>query len=747
MATRKSSRPPEGDPKRKKGTARAQAPAEPEGTLEPDPGGADAPPAAEPRQADQSELALLGEQIRYHERAYRDAAPEVSDAVFDELMERYTALADSLGLPATERLDAQPGADHTEGFATVEHRVAMLSLEKLSPARRDSKGESMALADQLRAWYERRRKELELAPEAPLGLLVEPKIDGISVSLTYSAGRLVRAVTRGDGRKGDDITRQARESRAVPTELTGVTGELEIRGELYWPRPAFEAYNRKLKELGDKPIINPRNGCAGLMKRKDPTGLGEIGVRSFMYQVAWAEGVRLPSKQSEIIQWLKDAGATVYAGEICVAAGVEEALAYCETYQDKRQSLEFDIDGMVIKIEDLAFYRRLGSTGHHPHWGIAYKFPPEQKPTRLKGIHVQVGKSGKLTPVAELEPVFVAGTVVSRASLHNFVELERKDVRVGDTVLVEKAGEIIPQVVSVELEARPEGTEPYTRPTACPVCNTEVLSEEIFVYCPNPACPAQVRERLEHFASRHAMDIDGMGTALIEQVTRELGVRSPDQLFSLTAEQLETLERMGKKSAENVARALERAKGRGLTRVLVGLAIRHVGETMAEDLAGYFGSAQALLDFAGRYAQADAEAVQTLTPDKGLGAIEGLAKKSATSIFAELDSEAVRKVFAGLSQAGVSLEATSARREAVDGVAGKTFVLTGTLPTLKRSEAAEAIKQAGGKVSGAVSKQTDYVVAGEEAGTKLEKAQALGVAVLDEAGLLGLLKKASSAEA
>jgi DNA ligase (NAD+) len=730
MATRKSSRPTPSRPK-------TQASADPAQETRPHP---DGPPAGE---AEQSELALLGEQLRYHERAYRDGAPEVSDAVFDELMDRYATLADSLGVPASERLDAAPGADHTEGFQTVEHRVPMLSLEKLSPARRDSKGESMALGDQLRAWYERRRKELELPPDAPLALLVEPKIDGISVSLTYAGGKLARAVTRGDGRKGDDITRQVKEARAVPAELTAVGGELEIRGELYWPRKAFEAYNEQLRAEGEKPIINPRNGCAGLMKRKDPTGLDKVGVRSFMYQVAWAEGIRLPSKQSAIIEWLKQAGATVYDRELCVATGVEEALAYCESYQERRTGLDYDIDGMVIKIEELGYYDRLGSTGHHPHWGIAYKFPPEQKPTLLQGIVVQVGKSGKLTPVAELEPVFVAGTVVSRASLHNFVELERKDVRVGDTVRVEKAGEIIPQVVSVDLDARPSGTLRYERPTRCPACDTEVLAEEIFVYCPNPACPAQVRERLEHFASRHAMDIDGMGSALVEQVTRELDVRSPEQLFGLTAVQLAGLERMGKKSAENVERALERAKGRGLSRVLVGLAIRHVGETMAQDLASYFGNADALLEFARRYVSGDPEAVQVLSPDKGLGAIEGLAKKSASSIFAEIDSEAVRAVFAGLKSAGVSLEATRARREAVEGVAGKTFVLTGTLPTLKRSEAAEAIKQAGGKVSGTVSKQTDYVVAGEEAGTKLEKAQALGVAVLGEAELLGLLGKAA----
>jgi DNA ligase (NAD+) len=690
---------------------------------------------------DAEELEVLAEQLRYHERAYRDGVPELTDAVFDELVERYTALADALAVPSAERLDERPGADHTEGFQTVEHRVPMLSLEKLSPARRDSKGLSMALGDQLRAWYERRKKELELAPEAQLELMVEPKIDGISVSLTYSQGKLERAVTRGDGRRGDDITRQVRESGAVPATLRGVTGEVELRGELYWPHSAFQAYNEKLRAEGERLIVNPRNGCAGLMKRKDPTGLADVGVRAFFYQVAWAEGAELPSKQSSIIEWLAEAGAPVYINEIHVAAGVEDALDHCEKYQARRGTLDFDIDGMVIKVNELAFYRRLGATGHHPHWGIAYKFPAERKPTRLHRIVVQVGKSGKLTPVAELEPVFVSGTTVLRASLHNFVELERKDVRVGDTVLVEKAGEIIPQVVSVELAERPADTQRYERPTACPACNTEVLAEEIFVYCPNPACPAQVRERLQHFASRRAMDIDGMGSALVEQVTTELGVRSPEQLFALTAEQLAGLERMGKKSAENVAQALERAKGRGLMRVLLGLAIRHVGETMAEDLASYFGTAEALLDFARRYVAGEPEAVQALSPDKGSGAIDGLAKKSASSIFKELDSDAVRAVFAGLERAGVSLSATSARRAAVEGVAGKTFVLTGTLPTLKRSDAAEQIKRAGGKVTGSVSKQTDYVVAGDEAGTKLEKAQALGVAVLDEAGLVALLGK------
>jgi len=694
--------------------------------------------------ADLAELELLTEQLRYHERAYREGAPELPDAAFDDLVERYATLAERLGVPSSERLDARPGADHTEGFQTVEHRVPMLSLEKLSPARRDSKGAALPQAEQLSAWYDRRRKDLELAADAALPLIVEPKIDGISVSLLYQAGSLRRAVTRGDGRRGDDITRQVLESRALPERLDGVTGELELRGELFWPRAAFVAYNEQLQKDGERPIVNPRNGCAGLMKRKDPTGLGALGVKAFVYQVSWSRGLALPARQSEVLAWLERAGAPSYTSEVFTSDSLPAILQHCERYRERREELEFDIDGMVIKVEELACYDRLGSTGHHPHWGIAYKFPPERKPTRLLGILVQVGKSGKLTPVAELEPVFVAQTVVARASLHNFPELERKDVRIGDQVWVEKAGEIIPQVVGVDLEARPAGTSAFARPTTCPSCGSSVLAEEIFLYCPNPACPAQVRERLAHFCSRHAMDIDGMGPALIDQVTTRLGVRTPEQLFDLNANALAELERMGKKSAENVVAALERAKGRGLARVLVGLAIRHVGETMAEDLASYFGSAEELLAFAARYVSGDAEAVQQLSPDKGSGAIEGLARKSASSIFAELDSAAVRSVFAGLVRAGVSLSAKSARRAAVAGVAGKTFVLTGSLPQLKRADAAERIKRAGGKVSGSVSKSTDYVVAGDEAGSKLEKAVELGVRVLDEAGLLELLSQAPS---
>jgi DNA ligase (NAD+) len=687
------------------------------------------------RERSEVELEQLTEQIRYHEAAYRAGAPEITDAAFDELVERYQDLADLLGVDPAERLDARPGEDHTAGFETVEHRVPMLSLEKLSPNRRDSSGEPMPLSDQLSAWVRRRRKELEV-DELPL--IIEPKVDGISVSLLYDDCVLRRAVTRGDGRKGDVITKQVTELGTVPTQLEGAgKGELEIRGELYWPLSEFARFNATL----EKPLINPRNGCAGMMKRKDPAGLEETGIRSFFYQVAWDQGMELPPTQGERLQWLADRGADVYLSEVFQTGSEEEALQYCEVYDERRGALNYDIDGMVIKIDDIGLYARLGATGHHPHWGIAYKFPPERKPTKLLDIEVSVGKSGKLTPVAILEPVFVSGTTVSRASLHNFVELERKDVRVGDTVLVEKAGEIIPQVVEVDKSERKRGAKRFVPPSACPTCGTEVVSEEIFVYCPNPACPDQVRERLRHFASRQAMDIDGMGEVLVNQVVDKLGVRSADDLFRLDVSALAALDRMGNKSAERVKTGLEAAKGRGLARVLNGLAIRHIGETMAEDLAAYFRTADALLAFAARYVADDEETVEMVAPAKSSerGAIEGLARKSADSIFRELDSPAVRRVFAGLASVGVSLSGNAADVREIAAIAGKTFVLTGTLPTLNRTEATKRIKAAGGKVSGSVSKKTGFVVAGDDPGSKLDKAQSLGVEVIDEAALLALL--------
>jgi DNA ligase (NAD+) len=686
------------------------------------------------------ELVQLAERISRYERAYRSGTPEISDAEFDELAERYAELADALGVSKEERVDSLPGDDHSEGFAQVEHVVPMLSLEKLSPGRRDGKGQSVSLREQLEQWIERRRKDLELAPASALPVAIEPKIDGISVSLLYEAGELTRAVTRGDGHKGDDITKQVQRARAAPAKLTGHSGRMEVRGELYWPRPDFDAYNQQLREAGQETIANPRNGCAGLIKRKELAGLEKLGIRSFLYAVPWTDGVRLPATQSGVLRWLAEMGAPVYLDMLSIAESVDEILGVCDAFAIRRSSLPFDTDGMVIKIEELKRYAVLGATGHHPHWGIAYKFPPERKRTRVVGVEFGVGKSGKITPVALLAPVPLAGTTVSRASLHNFVELARKDVRIGDLVSVEKAGDIIPQIVDVILEERPDDAQPIERPTQCPACGTELVVEEIFVHCPNPACPAQRRERLLHFGGRRQMAIDGLGESLIDQLIEKRGLSRPDELFELKEEDLAELERMGQKSAQNVVRSLEGAKGRGLGKVLAALAISHVGETTSQQLANYFGSAAALLAFAKRYVEGEPDAVGLVAPDGGGGAIEGLAKKTADVVFAELDSPALRVVFAGLGAAGVKLEALrgSSRIESA-AISGKTFVLTGSLPSLKRDEAAERIKNAGGKIGSSVSKKTHYVVAGEEAGSKLEKARELGVTVIDEAALLELL--------
>jgi len=694
---------------------------------------------------DAESLSELEQQLRYHdERYYRDAEPEIADSAYDDLRDRYEALAEELGIPEEQRYSASLGDDRTAGFETVAHRVPMLSLEKLTPNRRDSAGDPIPLEQQLDDWYRSVRRSLELDADGGPTLLVEPKVDGISVSLLYQAGKLVRAATRGNGREGDDITLQVRAAGCVPERLAGIEGgEIEIRGEIYLPHDAFAALNRDLEADGRKPLVNPRNGCAGLMKRKDPNGLGELGIRAWLYQVPLHDGVDLPASQFERLRWLAEREAAVYLDEVALVEDAAAAFAACVDYAQRRDHLPYDIDGMVVKVDDTTCYEDLGATSHHPRWGIAYKFPPERKRTRLHAISVQVGKSGKLTPVAELDPVFVAGTTVSRASLHNFKELSARDVRVGDLVEVEKAGEIIPQVVGVVEAERPPDSEAFPRPHACPECGTGVLAEEIFVYCPNPACPAQLRERLTHFASRGAMDIEGCGAALVEQLVGELGVSSPAQLFELDRDALLELDRMGERKADNLERALEGAKARGLERVLVGLAIRHVGTRTAEELASYFGTADALLAFARRYADGDESAIEQVAPSKGQGPIEGLARTTADVIFEELASPAVAATVADLGRHGVKLEAAAGATEQVAGVAGKTFVLTGTLPNLKRDEAGGMIKRAGGKVTGSVSKKTDYVVAGESAGSKLAKAERLGVAVLDEAGLRALLEGGS----
>ncbi len=689
-----------------------------------------APPGtkAAPARGDDAERARLERELaRHDELYYRKAEPELSDAEYDRLTDAYATLCDRLGIPVAERVGATPGDDRTPGFQTIEHRVPMLSLEKAAPQ------DGSSAEDQLREWDKRDRKILGLAAEAPLPLVCEPKIDGMSVGLTYQDGRLVQAISRGDGERGDVITAQVLASGAVPDRLKGVArGEVDLRGEIFLPRDAFAKLNAKLVASGEKALINPRNGCAGLMKRKEAGTLTGLGISGFLYGVAWHAGIAIPATQHEVLALLKRWGLPTNP-ESRAVDGLEGAIGYCQSFPARRAGLPYDTDGVVVKIDVLAHHQRLGATSHAPRWGIAFKYPPERKPTTLTGVTVQVGKTGKLTPVAELDPVFVSGTTVMRASLHNYSEIARKDVRIGDTVLVEKAGEIIPQVVEVDLARRPQGAEPVPRPTACPECGTAVVEEDIFILCPNPSCPAQLRERLRHFASRGAMDIEGMGPALIDQVVDKLGVRSPADLFSLTVEKLEGLERFGTRSAENVVAALAKAKTRGLAKVLTGLSLSQVGEKLGEDLAHHFGSMDALLEVADLFTKDREAAIERMEE------VEQVAETTATTVLEALANPAVRAAIQGLAAHGVSLVAPKRATRTVAGVSGKKFVLTGTLPSLTRPEAEALIKAAGGSCSGSVSAKTDYVVAGAEAGSKLSKAEKLGVTVIDEAGLRRLL--------
>lgn len=688
------------------------------------------------------ELSDLEAQLRYHdERYYRHAEAEISDAVYDALRDRYNTLADELQLSDALRYGQRPGDDHSTGFLQVLHRVPMLSLDKVSY------DDEATAPERLIEWYhgrepgtkdanDRGRKSVgernDLPKDANLALLVEPKIDGVSISCTYRAGRLVQALSRGDGEKGDDVTAQIIASGAIPAVIPAFSaGSIEVRGELYLPRRAFLLLNEQLMASGNKPLVNERNGCAGLLKSKEATSLSGKGISAFMYHVAWAEGIDVPVSQYDLVQWLGSCGLPVNEHARQVRDG-REAAAYCESFMERRYSLGYDIDGMVIKFDDRRLHDRLGATGHHPNWGIALKFPPERKVTRLLAVIVQVGKSGKLTPVADLEAVELAKTTVRRASLHNWSEVERLKIHLGDDVWVEKAGDIIPQVMSV---AQRHNGEAVTRPSVCPDCGSAVVAEEIFLYCPNPSCPAQLKERLVHFASRSCMDIDGCGDALIAQLVDHRGVTSPARLFTLSAVDLSGLELMKDKKIANLLAAINKAKGRGLARVLAGLGLHLVGEKLAEQLAVHYASSDALIALSMRHATGDASAVSELIRLNDIG------ERTARIVLDQLSSPAVKTIFADLQAAGVNLNHIGRAIQPIEGVAGKSFVLTGTLPTLGRLEAEALITAAGGRVSGSVSKKTDYVVAGSDAGSKLHKAKELELKIVDEEGLLHLLGK------
>jgi DNA ligase (NAD+) len=651
----------------------------------------------------------LRQLIRHHEeRYYIDSAPEISDAEFDALVRELQNLEGAHpDLVTVDSPTQRVGGRTAEGFASVRHAEPMLSLDNAYNE------------DELKAFDERLRRGLETF-EGPVPYVAELKIDGLSVALQYRDGRLVRAATRGDGTTGEDVTANAKTIQDIPHSLHGgPKGTVEIRGEIYLPRKEFERTNKERQEAGEPRFANPRNAASGAIRQIDPEQVRKRGLRAFLYQLVSKEGT--PETHRTLLEALKQWGLPVEPHWKALK-GIDKVAEYCREWAEKRSSgaraLAFDTDGVVIKLDDIALRSRLGTTSKFPRWAIAYKFPPEQAETTLIRVSVNVGRTGAVTPFAELEPVFIAGTTVSMATLHNANEIARKDIRDGDRVIVEKAGDIIPQVVRVVNPDRKDRAERWQMPTHCPRCqNPLVRGEDEAVWrCENTSCPAKLQRGLEHFAARHAMNIEGLGESRIALLIADGLVRSYADVYRLTADRLENVERMGKKSAASLIEQIERSKTRELWRLIYGLGIRHVGERGAQALAGAFGTMDALM-------AASKEQLQAV-PDIG--------PVVAAAVREYLDQPQNQALIEELAAAGLKMDAPMTSASAPGPLSGKTFVLTGTLPTMSREAATEAIQSLGGKVTGSVSKKTDYVVAGADPGSKLAKAESLGIPILDE---------------
>jgi DNA ligase (NAD+) len=588
--------------------------------------------------------------------------------------------------------------------------------------------------EELREFDARVRRGLDLAPEGedapPLTYVAELKIDGLSLALTYEDGRLVRGVTRGDGIRGEDVTSNVRVIRAIPLRLhetNEVKGQrTEIRGEAYLSRQAFDRVNREREEAEEPVFMNPRNAAAGTMRTLDPKAVSRRGLSAFFYQVVVPAGADpLDASHAESLERIAAWGLPVEPHwERCT--GIDALVAFCARWSTARRDLAFDTDGIVIKLDDLALRAKLGTTAKFPRWAIAYKFPAEQAETVLREIRVNVGRTGAVTPYAVLEPVFLSGSTISMATLHNEQEIARRDFRNGDTVIIEKGGDVIPKVVRPILEKRPADSTPWVMVRECPACGSALAKpeEEVVWRCENASCPARLRRSLEHFASRRAMNIEGLGESLTAQLLDSGLVKDFADLYDLTVEKLVTLERMGQKSGAKLVAELEKSKANEIWRLLHALGIRHIGEGSAQALARHFGSIPRLND-------ASAEAIEQV-PDVG--------PIVARAVRAFLDEPHNQALIARLAERGVRMvdDAAPTGPDVPQILAGKTFVITGTLPSMSREDATAFITRLGGKVSGSVSRKTAYLVAGEEAGSKLQKAQELGVTILDEAALRAL---------
>ncbi|MBM3779996.1 MAG: NAD-dependent DNA ligase LigA [Acidimicrobiia bacterium] len=684
----------------------------------------------------------LRRSIRHHEeRYYVHDAPEIADADFDALMQELRALeAAHPDLVTPESPTQRVGGRPADGFLAVLHLQPMLSLDN-------------AYAEEdLRAFGDRVARALTAAGETPpeIGYVAELKIDGLGIALTYDNGVLVRGATRGDGVTGEEVTGNVRTIRAIPLRLGhAVPGVVEVRGEVYFPRSAFEQMNRERADTGEALFANPRNAAAGTMRNLDPALVARRRLGAWTYQVVSSstgehEAAGTAATHASALETLAGWGLPVEPHwRRC--RSIEEVVAFCQEWQEKRRQLEFETDGVVVKVDRLDYRSRLGATSKFPRWAIAFKYPAEQKTTRLRAIEVNVGRTGAVTPYAVLEPVLISGSTVSMATLHNADDVARKDIRAGDWVLVEKAGDVIPRVIGPVVSRRPAGAVPWEMPAACPLCGSALRreDEEVVWRCEHVSCPARLRRGLEHFASRGAMDIEGLGEALIEQLVTSGRVRDYADVYGLAADELAALTSVavradgrevqrtfGRKSADKLVARIDRSRGNELWRLIYGLGIRHVGSHAAQVLARAFGSIDAL---------------RGATPE-ALEATSEVGPVLAASVRRYFDEPRNLALIDRLREARVRLEARPEERQAAGGdlpLAGRTYVLTGTLRSMTREEAAAAIERLGGKVTSSVSRKTTAVVVGDNPGSKADQAQALGVPTLDDAALAALLAGAT----
>jgi len=658
-------------------------------------------------------IEVLRKNIRYHDRKYYvDDNPEISDYEYDLLLKELEKLESEypdLITPdsPTQRVAGEP----SEEFATVRHRVAMLSLDNTySP-------------EELIEFDNRIRK---LIPSQDIEYVVELKLDGLGIALLYENGRLVRGATRGDGEMGEDVTANLKTIKSIPLVLDGI-GQglpvLEVRGEVYMQKRAFQEFNQQREENGETVFANPRNASAGSVRLLDPRITATRPLDIFMYTLSYVEGASF-STHWESLQALKDMGfkTNPYARKFVI---IDEVVDYCKNWAERRDELDYEIDGMVVKVNSLAQQVELGFTTKSPRWAISYKFPARQATSKIEGIIIQVGRTGSLTPVAVLSPTPLSGIIITRATLHNEDEIRRKDIRIGDTVLIERAGDVIPAVVEVIKDKRTGQEREFQMPDKCPVCGSEVFKpeDEAVLRCMNSACPAQVKEHLHHFASRDAMNIDGLGPAIIDQLVEKNLVRTIADLYFLNKEELVALERMGEKSAQNLLDAIEGSKNNDLARLIFALGIRHIGIRAAEILAEYYQSIDTL-------SYAKVEELQT---------IYEIGPKVAESIFQFFQQEGNKQMLDRLREAGVKMSEEEQTTVMDQTLKGKTFVLTGALKNMTRDEASENIKKAGGKVTSSVSSKTDYVVVGESPGSKFDKAKKLGITILNEDAFVNLI--------